>query len=386
MTFVVNTIKQDSKETKKPQNIQFLLDLDSPLFARKLIEESSLVLLSLADYNWDTNTFGPLYVIISFDGKEIRVVWTKDFNLKSFVLLFLGLWFDVIDGNYFVDPQTPEQIKKVIDICKKELEIQQESQKDAAKEEQEKEKKIYYQDDWLEKAKNVIAWSLDKVNSLLVDKWAFVSAKDLRTIKIKVEELKKMRMWTNYEKIRDMLQELFSIVDRIEEDYYSSLEDSSEKLFDWTSVTAIDLERQVSILEKVQQQQMFWWNVSVKRKDYVAFGEVLIYLMFLKKDFIELFQKILLYVYRIFDFIQLGLIITLVSLWLSIIYFLVFSSTKSLDNVYYSFFTLWFLWLLSFLFSYIKSKNPLLVSVFFVIMIVLYFVWIPILKHTFALS
>jgi len=51
MTFVVNTIKQDSKETKKPQNIQFLLDLDSPLFARKLIEESSLVLLSLADYN-----------------------------------------------------------------------------------------------------------------------------------------------------------------------------------------------------------------------------------------------------------------------------------------------------------------------------------------------
>jgi hypothetical protein len=29
-----------------------------------------------------------------------------------------------------------------------------------------------------------------------------------------------------------MLQELFSIVDRIEEDYYASLEDSSEKLFD----------------------------------------------------------------------------------------------------------------------------------------------------------
>lgn len=386
MTFVVNTIKQDSKETKKPQNIQFLLDLESPLFARKIIEESSLVLLSLADYNWDVNSFGSLYVIISFEGKEIRLVWTKDFNLKSFVLLFLGLWFDVVDGNYFVDPQTPEQIKKVIDVCKKELEIQQESQKDAAKQEQEKEKKIYYQDDWLEKAKNVIAWSLDKVNSLLVDKWAFVSAKDLRTIKIKVEELKKMRMWTNYEKIRDMLQELFSIVDRIEEDYYASLEDSSEKLFDWTSVTAIDLERQVSILEKVQQQQMFWWNVSVKRKDYVAFGEVLIYLMFLKKDFIELFQKILLYVYRIFDFIQLGLIIILVFLWWSIVYFLLFSSSKSLDNIYYSFFTLWFLWLLSFLFSYIKFKNPLLVSVFFVIMVVLYFVWIPILKHTFALS
>ncbi|MDD3263167.1 MAG: hypothetical protein PHR61_05010 [Candidatus Absconditabacteria bacterium] len=386
MTFVVNTIKQDSKETKKPQNIQFLLDLSSPLFARKFIEESSLVLLSLGDYSGDLNSFGPLYVIVSFEAKEIRVVSTKDFNLKSFVLLFLGLGFDVIDGNYFVDPQTPEQIKKVIDVCKKELEIQQESQKDAAKEEQEKEKKFYYQDDGLEKAKNVIAWSLDKVNSLLVDKGAFISAKDLRTIKIKVEELKKMRMGTNYEKIRDMLQELFSIVDRIEEDYYASLEDSSEKLFDGTSVTAVDLERQVSILEKVQQQQMFGGNVSVKRKDYVAFGEVLIYLMFLKKDFIELFQKILLYVYRIFDFMQLGLIIILVFLGGSVVYFLLLSSSKWLDNIYYSFFTLGFLGLLSFLFSYIKSKNPLLIGVLFVVMIVLYFVGIPILKHTFALS
>jgi hypothetical protein len=40
MTFVVNTIKQDNKETKKPQNIQFLLDTESPLFARKFVEKS----------------------------------------------------------------------------------------------------------------------------------------------------------------------------------------------------------------------------------------------------------------------------------------------------------------------------------------------------------
>ncbi len=386
MTFVVNTIKQESWDAKKPQNIQLLLDLDSPLFARKFVEDSWLILLSLNDYTWDVNSFGPLYVNVVFENKEIRVIWTKDFNLKSFFLLFLGLWFEIVDGNYFVDPQTPEQIKKVIDVCKNEIQSQQDSQQSVQKQEEEKERKIYYQDEWLEKAKNVIAWSLEKVNSLLVDKWAFVSAKDLRTIKIKVEELKKMRMWTNYEKIRDMLQELFSIVDRIEEDYYASLEDSSERLFDWTSVTKVDLERQMSILEKVQQQQMFGWSVPVKRKDYVAFGEVLIYLMFLKKDFMELFQNILLYVYRIFDFLQLGLIMILVFLGWSVVYFSILSSFSLLNTVYYSFFALWFMWLLTFLFSYIKAKNPLFVGILFVVLVILYFVSIPVLKHTFALS
>jgi hypothetical protein len=51
MTFVVNTIKQVSAGSKTPQNIQFLLDIESPLLVRKIIEQSGLVLLSLTDFS-----------------------------------------------------------------------------------------------------------------------------------------------------------------------------------------------------------------------------------------------------------------------------------------------------------------------------------------------
>ncbi|HCY20334.1 TPA: hypothetical protein DIC40_00380 [Patescibacteria group bacterium] len=74
MTFVVNTIKQDSQGTQKPQNIQFLLEIESPLFARKFIEESSLVLLSLVDYSGAVDSFGPVYVVVSFENQRIRIV------------------------------------------------------------------------------------------------------------------------------------------------------------------------------------------------------------------------------------------------------------------------------------------------------------------------
>lgn len=385
MTFVVNTIKQDDWDNKNPQNIKFLLNLDSPLFARKFIEKSSLVLLWLDDYKSDPSSFWPVFVNLMFDWQKILLVWTKEFTIKTFILFFLGLWFDVVDWNYFVDPQSPEQIKKVIDICKKELKDDEKIEKEFLQKKADSDK-VYYKDEWLAKAKNVIAWSLAKVNSLLLDKWAFVSAKNLRIIKEKVEELKKLRMWTNYEKIRDMLQELFSLVDRIEEEYYDSLKDSSECLFEWTCVTEVDLERQVSILEKVQQQQMFWWKVSVKRKDYVVLWKILIYLMFLKKDFLTLFKNLLSYVYLIFDFLQIGIILILIFLWTSVVYFSLISSDSWLINIYYSFFSLWFLGLLSFLFSYIKSKNPLIIWIAFTIMLVVYFTIIPILKNTFALS
>jgi len=384
MTFVVNTIKQGSQESQKSQNIQFLVDLESPLFVRKFVEELWLVLLSLDDYLNKPESFGPVYIVLNFENKQIRVFGKKEFTLKDLILFFLYLWLEVENANYVNEPQTPEQIKKVIEVCKNEIESQKQVEKAYAVK-QEAERKVYYENDWLEKAKKVIERSLEKVNTLLLDKWAFISAKDLRIIKEKIEELKKLRMWTNYEKIRDMLQDLFSMVDHIEEDYYNSLEDSSQTLFDWTVVTSVDLEKQVSVLEKVQQQQMFWWKVPVNRKDYVAFWEILIYLKFLKKDFLKLFQNLLLYVNRIFDFLQLWLLIVIIVLWFGLVYLLLISSQNS-TNIYYSLFSLGFLGIVSYIFSAFKAKNPFFVTILFIFMIVVYFVGIPILKNTFALS
>lgn len=384
MTFVINAIKQDTQNKKKSQNIKFLLDVDSPLFARKFIEKSWLILLSLSDYNSDPTKFWPVYVSVVFESKEVRVIWSKDISLKDFFHLFLLLWFEIKDGNTFSEPQSSEQITKVLAICKKELEEEKQIKQSLIQKEQEKEKKIYHQDDWLIKAKKVIERALNKVNTLLTEKWAFISAKDLRTIKEKVEELKKLRMWTNYEKIRDMLQELFSLVDHIEEDYYDSLKDTSNALFPWTIVTEVDLEKQVSILEKIKQQQMFWGTIPVNRKDYVAFGEILSYLVFLKKDFLLFLKNILNYIRNIFDIFQLILIVIFIILSWGIVFSLI--SWWWINTVYYSFFSLWFLGLLVYLFSLIKTKNPLYIILLFVLMIITYFISMPLLKNTFALS
>ena len=91
MTFVVNTIKQDDQEGKKPQNVQLLLEVDSPLFARKFVEKSSLVLLSLSDYSSEIQSFGPTYVVVLFENQQIRVVGKKEFTLKDLCLFFFRL-------------------------------------------------------------------------------------------------------------------------------------------------------------------------------------------------------------------------------------------------------------------------------------------------------
>ncbi len=378
MTFVVNIIKQD-KNQKKPANIKLLLDTDSPMMARKFIENTGLVLLGLNDYKWDSSSFWPVFVDVAYDKQEMRVIGKSDFSLKDLFMFFLELEMDVVGWNTFVNPKSNEEINQILLECKKEIEeaiklAQEYMQKS------DNSQKIYLESEWLARAKDVIAWSLDKVNTLLVDKWAFVSSKDLRLIKEKVESLKKLRMWTNYEKIRDMLQELFSIVDHIEEDYFASLKDESTVLFDWTVVTQNDLERQVSILEKVRKQQEFGGTVPAKRKDYVIFGRFLVFLSFLKKDLLNLFKNSLSYVDRIFDFLQIWVVMAICILS----FFLVFGGTN-LENIYYSLFSLWFLWFLAYIFSLFKIKNPLTTIVIFVLMFIFYYISLPILKNTFAL-
>ncbi len=390
MTFVVNTIKQAKTTSENTQitsgdNIELLLDIEDISLARKFIEKTSLVLLSIEKYVWDVSTFWHVYAIIPFEDQQIRVVWTNSFNLKTLFSLFLSLWFDVIDGNYFDDLQQSEQIQKVLFICKKEVLDSKHEEKYILEKQQEKERKIYYQSQDLDKAKEVIERTLNKVDFLLLDREAFISSKDRRSLKEKTDEIKKLRMWTNYEKMKDILWDIFLLIDHIDEEYYKALQSQSTVLFSWTSVTFSDVEKEILLVELMKKWSLLGGYIPSRRKDYISFWQTFSYLLFIKKDFLTFLGNIFSYFYRIFDFIQIGSLIIIVFLSISIIYFLLFSPITSLNFIYYQFFSLWFLWLLNYLFSLLKIKNPLLFIVFFGIMLVSYYILLSLLKHSFVL-
>lgn len=101
-------------------------------------------------------------------------------------------------------------------------------------------------------------------------------------------------------------------------------------------MTNIDVERQVSILEKVHQQQQFGGAVASQRKDYVAFGQNLIFLIFLKKDFFAVFQRLPVLFYAFFDLLILAVMMIIIFLGIYIVLNKILILGNSLGSVYYS--------------------------------------------------
>ena len=115
MTFVVNAIKQEKEQTN---SYLFLLDIDSQAIAREIIQSSGMILLSLTKYTQDKTEFGPMYVKILYNGNTYDIVSSTSFTLKDLCLFCVYAGLDVVDVNFFEDPQSSEQVNRIISFCK----------------------------------------------------------------------------------------------------------------------------------------------------------------------------------------------------------------------------------------------------------------------------
>ncbi len=384
MTFVVNAIKQDNDVTN---TYLFLLDVDSEELWRSLMKSSGMILLSIARYDHEKIDFGPFYVKVLYEWKPYEIVSSTSFNLKDLCLFFIYCGMEVIDANSFLDKLTEEQTARIITFAKTSyLEQQEKKRLLKIKKEEDEKKDKFSEDHLLKRAKISITWVLDKINKLVQDKKIHIPIKDQKWIDWQLNELKKQRMGSNYEKINTLMQDLFVFLYSLEDAYYWSIEEDWASIFLGTTVSTFDLEKQVETLEEVRYHGSFGGTVLWWRKDYVSLS-ILPYALFLKKDFFHLFSPLRLFVYSAFDVVLLLLVLVLVFLSWVLFFNQIFSLSSDLTSLYYSFLSLGWFALLLFLSSLFRRKESLSFLLFLLgLVIVLYYISLPILEHSFALK
>jgi hypothetical protein len=169
---------------------------------------------------------------------------------------------DVVDVNDFFDMQTDEQVSRIIAYAKTSYaDTKAEKVLEKAKEKEDDQKQKYYEDHLLKRAKVSIAWVLDKIETLLQDKKIHIPPKDQKWIDMQLNEIKKQRMGSNYEKIKILMQDLFVFLSSLEDAHYGSIKEDGTTLFPGTVVSTFDLQRQVEILEEVKYQSSFGGTV-----------------------------------------------------------------------------------------------------------------------------
>jgi len=75
----------------------------------------------------------------------------------------------------------------------------------------------------------------------------------MKMLREKEDELKKLKLGTNHERIVELVEEMTAILEATENDFYNANTDKDKKIFEDSVVTDVDIQKEINKVEKTQQ-------------------------------------------------------------------------------------------------------------------------------------
>lgn len=350
MAFRVHGIKQLQHETIQ---VSFVVRTDSSLLARKLLEKYNILLLSLTEYTHNIESFGDIRAKVAwwFDG---IILVLEEPSLEVACEKLLSLWLHLVEINSFSHPIPKEQMQSLLDIILSHIQEHQAINKEVQEKKQEAQKKIYL-DPKLEKAKQATERIFQRL-LLLEPQLTFLPTKELSYIKVLKDELKKLRMGNNYEKIFDVAGQLLRRMLDAEQTLLLT-KNNNTSIVPWSVVTEKDVELQEVSLLYAKQKKLLGFNISLFTDDYALFGNISLFWRFLQKDFLALFRKPEVCLYYIYDLLLLFVSLLLIFAGGFVIYNFLWPTLDRLESFRLEAMKIWVLGLLLRIGSFWKKMN-----------------------------
>jgi hypothetical protein len=146
-----------------------------------------------------------------------------------------------------------------------------------------KQKKIYA-DQKLDQAKEFLARVFERVDATVKRSVGQIPIMDMNKIKYMTEELKKLRMGTNVETIRDTVEELFTILERINAARYESQKAQAVAIDRESIITDFDIQEEAEKLEYTQILKSIHANIPLRNQEYKIFGSSAVYLKLIQRE------------------------------------------------------------------------------------------------------
>lgn len=352
MTFVVNGIQQKTNTTTP---LQLLVVNDSALLVRKVLEKYNILVLSIKDYTQDPKLFGDVRAKIKrwFDG--ITVI-TNHTDIPSACEFFLTIGLDILALNSFSKPIPEDDVKTVLEQTAKKLDAMKEQQQWVIQAKQEQEKRIY-SDPRLAGAQQVADRIFVHTEEIMKTIDSLIPAQEVKKLLSMEEDLKKLKLGNNYEKIRDLAVQIMHIMQSREDIYFNAQEAHAQTLLPDSVVTDVDLAKEeVRKLYTSKMKDLGGW-LSWLKDDYAVFGNASLIRKFFQKDMIHQLAQPQKWLYYLYDLIGVcvGLLLSLTGFWM--IYNMLRSGIENLTPMRTQITKLGILWLLLFAGSFLKKKN-----------------------------
>ena len=352
-------------------------------FIRKFLWVRWVVIVSINEFKEDPETFWNIKVSTDFNGSDVEIFMQGE-DLWERLYFIIFLWITPTKANYIKNPISEEGVNQLIESNT--LKIQEEDEKVRKQQElaELKEQKKYEESsiaEWLK----IINSNIDHIEQL-IKAWVWIiSWSDLKQLDEYLNEMKKIRLWTNFNKMAMMVLEAHSLMKKVENEIFEANKDQKFLVDENSSVSNIDVLSEYFYSNRISEKaklQPSGLKTSESISNILWSNAVLFNL--LRRDVNNTFDntagdEIFSIVLELVEYIIICSIIIISLMWLGSS--LLWSDKFSL----YLLPAMWWLWLLLYLFNNLNLKWIMLQVVWFIALLLIYWWGLNLLLSTFAL-
>ena len=352
-------------------------------FIRKFLTNRWVVIVSINEYKEEPKNFWNILLNLTYNSSNLQIL-TQWEDLYKSAVFFVSLWLIPSSINFIDNPIADDQMLKMINSAISVVEEEDKKIKQQEEIEEYKEKQKYQErwiDDWL----RILNFNIDRIEQILKIGIWILSWSDLKQLESCSSEMKKIRLWTNFNKMASLVLDAHDLLKRAEQEILNANIDKRFLIDKNSSVTNID----------VLQDYFKYTRISDKSKlrpELLTVTENVAGMMWIRAVLLKLLEQDVSHAfdnyslnelfYTVINFIEFTALVIILVISLSrLISPLIWIEQFSL----YLLPAMWWLWLLVYLFNNLRLKWIMLNLVWFVILVAIYWLWLNLLLNTFAL-
>lgn len=352
-------------------------------FIRNFLSNRWVVIVSINEYKDDPNSFWNIDIILTYNWTEIQII-TKWEDLSESMRFFVSLWLKPVTFNFIDKPISEDQMKNMLDSTFLAVEAEDKKAKEQEEIEELKERQKYEESsikDWLK----IINSNIDHIEQILKAGQWILSSHDIKQLEDYLAEMKKIRLWTNFNKMSSLVLDSHALLEKAEDEIFKANEQNKFLISSNTAVTNIDVLREYFSSNRISEKKILNATGLDTHESIVGVAwSKAIFIRLLKRDIWHYFDWYLIddffdVVLNSIEFIVIIIIIIISLTWL--IGPLLWTNNFSL----YLLPAMGWLWLLIYLLNSLELKWFLSRIICFFIVVGIYWYWLTLLLNTFAL-
>ena len=257
---------------------------------RDILREYKLVALELYEYKESKVTkYWKIKVLINFEWEDTSLL-TNEAELESVIYTLTVIWFDIRNIN-FVDENKLEQsdIDEILASRKwKANQWIKDQENLALKKEQDNEK--MFDDQKLKKTQTLVKELLWKIPDFIERAKDTLSKTELKELYEQSQELSKLEMWSNVEKLSSFFETVYWNYTKLEQQLLA-IQESPNIDISGSEISDAFLTLEITKLEKAKSLQKLWWAKTWEDMWYANFWWLLLYFKLLKRDIVSKFKN-----------------------------------------------------------------------------------------------